>query len=53
MGPIAGEALASYYVACLCKEIGVQYLVLESDAKQIVDAINSSINMEPLWTPCG
>jgi hypothetical protein len=36
MGPKTGEALASYYVACLCKEIGVQYLLLESDTKQIL-----------------
>lgn len=44
--PTTGEALASYYAACLCKEIGVFSLILEGDAKQVVDAMNSPVCYE-------
>jgi hypothetical protein len=38
--PITGEACAAYHVVCLCRDLGVQNLLLEGDAKQIVEAIN-------------
>ena len=40
--PSAGEAFAASSAVCFCKDLGVQRVVLEGDAKQIVDAINSS-----------
>lgn len=39
--PTTGEAYAAYHAACLCKDVGVQNILLEGDAKQIVEAINS------------
>ena len=41
--PTAGEALAAYHAVCLCRELGLQNIYLEGDAKQIVEAINSSM----------
>ncbi|XP_059436709.1 uncharacterized protein LOC132169743 [Corylus avellana] len=42
--PIMGEVLASYYAALLCKELALTYVILEGDAKQVVDAIVSKGN---------
>jgi hypothetical protein len=39
--PTSGEAFAAYQAACLCKDLGLQYICLEGDAKQVVDAVNS------------
>jgi hypothetical protein len=33
---------AAYHAACSCGELGLQNLIMEGDAKQIVEAINSS-----------
>lgn len=37
--PIMWEAVASYYAALLCKELALTHVILEGDAKQVVDAI--------------
>jgi ribonuclease HI len=39
--PIAAEALAVIYGIRLCTEQGLDNIVIESDAKQITDAIQS------------
>ena len=40
--PTTGEAYAAYHAVCLCRDMGVQNLFLERDAKKIVEAINSA-----------
>jgi ribonuclease HI len=41
LDPTTGEALAAHYAVCLCQEMGAVSLILEGDAKQVVEAINS------------
>jgi ribonuclease HI len=41
--PSTGEAFATSTAICFCRDIGVQRVVLEGDAKQIVDAVNSNL----------
>jgi hypothetical protein len=38
--PTTGEALASFRATSLCRDLGIQQLFLEGDAKLVVDAIN-------------
>jgi ribonuclease HI len=38
---IMGETVASYHAALLCKELALTHVILESDAKQVVNAIVS------------
>jgi hypothetical protein len=38
--PVTREAYAAYHAVRLCRDLGVQNLLLEGDAKQIVEAIN-------------
>lgn len=38
--PAIGEALASFHAANLCRDLGIQQVWLEGDAKIIVDALN-------------
>ena len=40
--PSTGEAFAASSAVWFCQDLGVQRVVLEGDAKQIVDAVNSS-----------
>jgi hypothetical protein len=40
--PTIGEALASFHAASFCKDLGIQQLWLEGDAKIIVDVLNSN-----------
>lgn len=40
--PATGEALPSFHAISLCKELGIQHIWLEGDAKIIVDALNSN-----------
>ncbi|XP_059451224.1 uncharacterized protein LOC132182029 [Corylus avellana] len=40
--PTTGEAYAAFHAMCMCRNLGIQCLYLEGDAKLIVDAINSS-----------
>jgi ribonuclease HI len=42
LDPTTSEALASYFAARLCKENGGTSLILEGDAKLVVDALNSN-----------
>lgn len=44
LDPTAGEALASLHAIRWCQELGRQAIILEGDAKQVVDAINSDVN---------
>ncbi|XP_059436609.1 uncharacterized protein LOC132169617 [Corylus avellana] len=37
-----GEAYAAYHAVFLCRDMGVQNLILEGNVKQIVEAINSA-----------
>ncbi|XP_059436227.1 uncharacterized protein LOC132169166 [Corylus avellana] len=39
--PTMGEALAAYHAVCLGRNLGMQNIYLEGDAKQVVEAINS------------
>jgi ribonuclease HI len=39
--PTSGEAFAAYQATCLCKDLGLQHINLEGDAKQVVEAVNS------------
>ena len=39
--PMAREALTSLYAVKMCKELGGQAIILEGDAKNVVDVINS------------
>ena len=36
------KALASFHAVILCRDLGIQQLFLEGDAKLVVDAINSN-----------
>ena len=48
--PTAGEALTSLYAVKMCKELGGQAIILEGDAKNVVDMINSEDKCgEPFW----
>jgi hypothetical protein len=38
--PLIGETMASYYAAQLCNQLGLQKVILEGDAKTVVEAIN-------------
>jgi ribonuclease HI len=40
--PSTGEAFAASSAVCFCRDLGVQCVVLEGDAKQIVDTVNSN-----------
>ena len=40
LGPSIGETIASFYVAQLCNEMGLQKVILEANAKIVVEAIN-------------
>ena len=42
--PTTGEAYAAYHAASLCRDLGLQHISLEGDAKQIVEAVNSPTN---------
>ena len=48
--PSTREALGTFHAARLSLELGLQNLILEEDAKQIVEAINSSTSM---WSRYG
>jgi hypothetical protein len=48
--PSIGKALGAFHAARLSLELGLQDLILEEDAKQIVEAINSSTSM---WSRYG
>jgi ribonuclease HI len=41
LGPIAAEALGAYHAIVLSTEMGVQNVILEGDAKMVVQAVNS------------
>ena len=40
--PITGEAFAAFSAVCLCRDLELQHIMMEGDAKQIVDAVNSN-----------
>jgi ribonuclease HI len=40
--PSTGEAFVASSAVCFCRDIGVHRVVLEGDAKQIVDAVNAN-----------
>jgi hypothetical protein len=40
--PTTGEAFAAFNVVCLCRDLELQHIMMEGDAKQIVDAVNSN-----------
>ncbi|XP_059450979.1 uncharacterized protein LOC132181760 [Corylus avellana] len=44
LDPTAAEALASLYAVRWCQELGRRAIILEGDAKQVVEAINSDVN---------
>jgi ribonuclease HI len=48
--PTTGEAFGAFQAARLITELGLQNIILEGDAKQIVDAINSNMST---WSQYG
>jgi ribonuclease HI len=42
--PTTREAVALSFTVCLCKDITTQNVMFEGDAKQVVDAINSTMS---------
>jgi ribonuclease HI len=40
--PTTGEAFAAFNAACLCRDLELQHIMMEGDAKLIVDAVNSN-----------
>ena len=48
--PTTGKAFASFHAVSLCRDLSIQQLFLEGDAKLVVDAINS---ITSTWTRFG
>ena len=40
--PTTGEAIALVHVAAMCRDGGLENIILEGDAKQVVDEVNSN-----------
>jgi ribonuclease HI len=40
--PTTGEAFAAFNATCLCRDLKLQHIMMEGDAKLIVDAVNSN-----------
>jgi hypothetical protein len=54
LGPTAAKALGVYHVTVLSVEMGVQNVILEGDAKTVVQAVNSrEIHTGKKWAACG
>ncbi|XP_059454987.1 uncharacterized protein LOC132185199 [Corylus avellana] len=46
LDPTVGDALASLYAIHWCQDLGGRAIILEGDAKQVVEAINFDVNNE-------
>ena len=40
--PAAAETMAIFFGVKLCHENGIQHLIVEGDAKQVIDAVQAS-----------
>jgi ribonuclease HI len=48
--PTVAEAMAAVHAISFCKKLGIDYLCLEGDAKNVVNAL---ISREENWSPMG
>ena len=46
LDPAAAEALGAYHATLFSQEVGVNQLILEGDAQQVVIAVNSGVSQD-------